>query len=46
MSMKHVYENMNFNIDQDDRIAGTWTENFLGIPIDIERGLFITQKQF
>ena len=38
--MKHVYENMGFNIDPDDRIAGTWTENFLGIPIDIERGLF------
>jgi pyruvate-formate lyase len=39
-SMKHVYENMNFSIDPDDRIAGTWTENFLGIPVDIERGLF------
>lgn len=40
LSMKHVFENMNFNIDPDDRIAGTWTEYFLGIPIDIERGLF------
>lgn len=40
LSMKHTYENMEFNIDPDDRIAGTWTENFLGIPIDIERGLF------
>ena len=40
MAMKHVYENMNFDIDPDDRIVGTWTENFLGIPIDIERGLF------
>jgi pyruvate-formate lyase len=39
-SMKHVYENMDFHIDPDDRIAGTWTENFLGIPVDIERGLF------
>ncbi|MFX1443434.1 MAG: pyruvate formate lyase family protein [Promethearchaeota archaeon] len=39
-AMKHVYENMNFDIDPDDRIVGTWTENFLGIPIDIERGLF------
>ncbi|NVM36180.1 MAG: hypothetical protein HWN81_11340 [Candidatus Lokiarchaeota archaeon] len=38
--MKNVYENMNFNIDPDDSIAGTWTEYFLGIPIDIERGLF------
>jgi pyruvate-formate lyase len=40
MAMKHVYENMTHHIDHDDRIAGTWTENFLGIPIDIERGLF------
>jgi pyruvate-formate lyase len=40
LAMKHVYNNMNFNIDRDDWIAGTWTENFLGIPIDIERGLF------
>ncbi len=39
-SMKHVYQNMAFAIDADDRIAGTWTEHFLGIPIDIERGLF------
>jgi len=40
LSMKNVFEKMRFNIDPDDRIAGTWTENFLGIPIDIERGLF------
>ncbi|MFX0076162.1 MAG: pyruvate formate lyase family protein, partial [Candidatus Hermodarchaeota archaeon] len=40
LSMKNVFENMGVNIDPDDRIAGTWTENFLGIPIDIERGLF------
>jgi pyruvate-formate lyase len=40
LAMKHVYENIVFNIDPDDRIVGTWTENFLGIPIDIERGLF------
>ncbi|MBD3214045.1 MAG: hypothetical protein GF311_15655 [Candidatus Lokiarchaeota archaeon] len=40
LAMKNVFENMRFNIDPDDRIAGTWTENFLGIPIDIERGLF------
>jgi formate C-acetyltransferase len=39
-SIKHVYQNMDLAIDPDDRIAGTWTENFLGIPIDIERGLF------
>lgn len=40
LAMKHVYQNMRYAIDQDDRIAGTWTENYLGIPIDIERGLF------
>lgn len=39
-AMKHVYENMNHCVDPDDRIAGAWTEHFLGIPIDIERGLF------
>lgn len=39
-AMKYVYENMEFNLDPDDRIVGSWTENFLGIPIDIERGLF------
>ena len=31
---------MNFWIDPDDRIAGTWTENYVGIPLDLERGLF------
>lgn len=31
---------MGINIDPDDRLVGSWTENFLGIPIDIERGLF------
>jgi len=40
LSMKNVFEKMLHYIDLDDRIAGTWTENFLGIPIDIERGLF------
>ncbi|MFX0069950.1 MAG: pyruvate formate lyase family protein [Candidatus Hermodarchaeota archaeon] len=40
LAMKHVYENMGIDLDPDDRIAGTWTENFLGIPVDIERGLF------
>ena len=40
LSMKHVYENMTHHVDPDDRIAGYWTEDFLGIPIDIERGLF------
>ncbi len=40
MAMKHVYANMTLYLDPDDRIAGNWTEYFLGIPIDIERGVF------
>ena len=40
LSMKNVYEKMKIYIDPDDRIAGKWTENFLGIPIDIERGIW------
>lgn len=40
LSMKNVYENMTHYVDPDDRIAGYWTENFLGIPIDIEKGVF------
>ncbi|MHA1323685.1 MAG: pyruvate formate lyase family protein [Candidatus Helarchaeota archaeon] len=39
-AMKHVYDNMTHYVDPDDRIAGYWTECFLGIPIDIERGVF------
>ena len=40
LAMKHVYENMRHRVDPDDRIAGYWCEYFLGIPIDIERGVF------
>jgi pyruvate-formate lyase len=40
LAMKNVYENMDFCIDPDDWIVGGWTEEFLGIPIDIERGLY------
>jgi pyruvate-formate lyase len=40
MAMKQVYERMRHQVDPDDRIAGAWTENALGIPLDIERGLF------
>lgn len=40
LSMKNVYEKMTHRIDPDDRIAGNYTEFFLGIPIDVERGLF------
>ena len=39
-AMKNVYENMSLYLDPDERIAGYWTEYFLGIPIDIERGVF------
>ncbi len=40
LAMKNVYEKMDHYLDPDDRIAGYWTEQFLGIPIDIERGVF------
>jgi len=40
LSMKNVYKNMTHYLDPDDRIAGYWTEDFMGIPIDIERGVF------
>ena len=40
LSMKNVLENMTIYIDPDDRIAGKWTENFIGIPVDIERGIW------
>ena len=40
LSMKNVLKNMTIYIDPDDRIVGKWTENFIGIPIDIERGIW------
>jgi len=40
LAMKNVYENRTHYVDPDDRIAGYWTEYFLGIPVDIERGVF------
>jgi formate C-acetyltransferase len=40
LSMKNVYEKMTHHFEPDDRIAGYWTESFLGIPVDIERGVF------
>lgn len=40
LSMKHVYEHMTHYIDDDDMLAGYWTEYFLGVPIDIEKGVF------
>jgi len=39
-AMDHVYRKMRIHVDADDRIAGYWTEFFLGMPIDIERGVF------
>ncbi len=42
LAMKNVYRKMTHHVDPDDRIAGYWTEHFLGIPIDIERGVFNT----
>ncbi len=38
MAMLHVYENMSIYVDPDDRIAGHWSEQFLGLPLPIERG--------
>ncbi|HEO70641.1 MAG TPA: hypothetical protein ENN80_05210, partial [Candidatus Hydrogenedentes bacterium] len=40
LAMKRVYERMRHYVDADDRIAGYWTEHFLGVPIDVERGVF------
>lgn len=40
LAMKNVYEKMTHYLDDDDRVAGYWCEHFLGIPIDIERGVF------
>ncbi len=40
LSIKNVYEKMTHHVDPDDKIAGYWTESFLGIPIDIEKGAF------
>ncbi|RPH35235.1 MAG: hypothetical protein EHM91_17480, partial [Planctomycetota bacterium] len=35
-----VLDRLDLRIDPDDRIAGSWTEHFLGVPLDVERGLF------
>ena len=40
LAMRHVYQNMTHYVNPEDRIAGYWTESFLGIPIDVERGVF------
>ncbi len=48
LAMENVFQKMEMSIEPDDRIVGTWTENWLGIPIDIERGLFnlVLQNEF
>ncbi|MCJ7647219.1 MAG: hypothetical protein MUP85_01270 [Candidatus Lokiarchaeota archaeon] len=46
LSMKNVLKNMTIYIDPDDRIVGKWTENFIGIPIDIERGIWNNVFEF
>ena len=38
MAMSHVYEHMSIYVDPDDHIAGHWSEQFLGLPLPIERG--------
>jgi pyruvate-formate lyase len=38
LAMLNVYRNVTLHLDPDDRIAGYWTEDFLGVPIPIERG--------
>ncbi len=40
LCMKHVLSNIAVYVDPDDRIAGNWTEYLLGIPIDIEKGMY------
>ena len=40
LAMRRVYERMDHHLDPDERIAGSWTEHFLGMPVDIERGIF------
>ncbi len=40
MAMRNVFARMSIRVDEDDRIAGHWTRHFLGVPIDIERGVF------
>jgi len=40
LCMKHVLSNVPIFIDPDDHIAGNWTEYFLGIPIDVEKGMY------
>lgn len=38
LAMRNVFEKMTIYLDPDDRIAGHWTEGFLGLPLPLERG--------
>jgi formate C-acetyltransferase len=40
LSLNHVLSRMSIFFDPDELIAGNWTEYFLGIPIDIEKGMY------
>lgn len=39
-AMRDVFAGVTHHVDPDERLAGSWTECFLGFPVDIERGLF------
>ncbi|MFP4500482.1 MAG: pyruvate formate lyase family protein [Candidatus Hydrogenedentota bacterium] len=39
-AMHHVYAHMRHHVEPEEQIAGYWTEHFLGVPLDIERGVF------
>jgi len=40
MAHRNVFEKMTHYLDRDDRIAGYWTEHFVGAPISIELGVY------
>jgi len=40
LCLQHVLSNIPVYIDPEDHIAGNWTEYFLGIPLDIEKGMY------
>ncbi len=40
LAMREVFAGVTHHVDPDERLAGSWTEHFLGFPVDIERGLF------
>jgi formate C-acetyltransferase len=38
--MQHVLSSISIYFDPNDHLIGSWTEHFLGIPIDIEKGMY------